>query len=72
MFVSSSLFIGDVNFKSQISNFKLYCLSTIGRICAFELRIVLDSRFLIPVTRCQKRSKKFLEKSEFSKNYLHF
>ena len=31
---------------------------------------VLDSRFPILVTRREKRSKNFLEKSKFSKNYL--
>jgi len=29
--------------------------SIIGRTCAFESKIVLDSRFLILVTRCEKR-----------------
>jgi len=59
------IFDGEVNFKFQISNLKLYCLSTIGRTCTFESKIVLDSRFLIPVTRCEKRSKNFLQFSDF-------
>jgi len=53
-------------FKFQISNFKLYCLSTIGRTCAFESKIVVDSRFLIFVTRCEKRSKNFLQFYDFT------
>jgi hypothetical protein len=42
-------------------------LSLIGRTCAVEVKKVLDSRFLILVTRCEKRSKKIYEFSDLNR-----
>jgi len=43
------------NTKIRAAGGKKRCPSIIGRMCAFESKIVFDSRFMILVTRCEKR-----------------
>ncbi len=49
------------------NNIETHRLSIIGRTGAFGVKKALDSRFPILVTRCEKRSKKFLRFRDFSK-----
>jgi len=37
----------------------------VGRTCAFDVKKILDSRFLNLVTVCEKRSKNFLDSASF-------
>ena len=61
----SSWFVVHWRCEFQISNFKLYCPSTIGRTCAFESKFGVILTGLTEIRGCQKRSNKNFQFSDF-------